>query len=172
MIDPGKLSHLQGALVWLPSTIVLYAGSSALHRRLDISPLTKSEIYLHPLPLWTAGRVRLIDNQRVVDQFVQLRRKVGGSGKESVDHVRGTHDDLANSIAGVLWLLSPVYQPTVTVGPVIMTQRPTDVFGNNLPNTDAAFARVSAGYGGNDLIFARPEPGGGADRFSFAGRGC
>jgi putative effector of murein hydrolase len=39
MIDPGKLSHLQGALVWLPSTIVLYAGSSALHRRLDKAPI-------------------------------------------------------------------------------------------------------------------------------------
>jgi predicted murein hydrolase (TIGR00659 family) len=39
MIDPGKLSHLQGALVWLPCTIVLYAGSSALHRRLDKAPI-------------------------------------------------------------------------------------------------------------------------------------
>jgi len=39
MIDPGKLLHLQGMLLWLPCTIVLYAGSSALYRRLDKAPI-------------------------------------------------------------------------------------------------------------------------------------
>jgi predicted murein hydrolase (TIGR00659 family) len=38
MIDHGKLLHLQGALLWLPATLLLYAGSSALHRRLDKAP--------------------------------------------------------------------------------------------------------------------------------------
>lgn len=39
MIDPARLSHLQGALVWLPSTLLLYSGSSMLHRRLDKAPI-------------------------------------------------------------------------------------------------------------------------------------
>jgi len=39
MIDPGKLPYLQGVLLWLPCTIVLYAGSSALYRRLDKAPI-------------------------------------------------------------------------------------------------------------------------------------
>ena len=39
MIEPGKLLHLQGAVVWLPFTIVLYAGSSTLHRRLGKAPI-------------------------------------------------------------------------------------------------------------------------------------
>jgi predicted murein hydrolase (TIGR00659 family) len=39
MIDLGKLLHLQGALLWLPLTLLLYAGSSALHRRLDKAPI-------------------------------------------------------------------------------------------------------------------------------------
>jgi predicted murein hydrolase (TIGR00659 family) len=39
MIDHGKLLHLQGALLWLPATLLLYAGSSALHRRLDKAPI-------------------------------------------------------------------------------------------------------------------------------------
>src|SRR3984893_15278244 len=38
MIDVGTL-HLQGAIFWLPCTIVLYAGTSALHRRLDKAPI-------------------------------------------------------------------------------------------------------------------------------------
>lgn len=39
MIELGKLLHLQGAVVWLPFTIVLYAGSSTLHRRLGKAPI-------------------------------------------------------------------------------------------------------------------------------------
>jgi predicted murein hydrolase (TIGR00659 family) len=38
MIDLGKLSTLPAAIVWLPCTIVLYAGSSALYRRLNKAP--------------------------------------------------------------------------------------------------------------------------------------
>ena len=39
MMELGKLLHLQGAVVWLPFTIVLYAGSSTLHRRLGKAPI-------------------------------------------------------------------------------------------------------------------------------------
>jgi predicted murein hydrolase (TIGR00659 family) len=39
MIDPAKLLHLQGTLLWLPFTLLLYAGSSALYRRLDKAPI-------------------------------------------------------------------------------------------------------------------------------------
>jgi predicted murein hydrolase (TIGR00659 family) len=39
VIDPGKLLHLQGAILWLPCTLLLYAGSAALHRRLNKAPI-------------------------------------------------------------------------------------------------------------------------------------
>jgi predicted murein hydrolase (TIGR00659 family) len=39
MIDFAKLLHLQGPLLWLPCTLLIYAGSSALHRRLDKAPI-------------------------------------------------------------------------------------------------------------------------------------
>jgi putative effector of murein hydrolase len=39
MMELGKLLHLQGAAVWLPFTIVLYAGSCTLHRRLGKAPI-------------------------------------------------------------------------------------------------------------------------------------
>ena len=39
MIDPTRLLHLQGAFLWLPFTLLLYAGSSALYRRLDKAPI-------------------------------------------------------------------------------------------------------------------------------------
>jgi hypothetical protein len=150
--------------LWPTSTFARYGVSYSL------SPLTRSELYLHTLPLWNAARVRLIDNQRVVDQFAQLRRKVGSSGKESVDHVRGSHDDLANSIAGVLWRLSPMRRLPVTVGGMVVTGAAPDVFANNHGDTDAAFGWATR-HGAEDVIFMRPDAGSGADRFSFGGRG-
>jgi LrgB-like family len=39
MIDLGKLLHLQGPLLWLPCTLVLYAGSSTLYRRVNKAPI-------------------------------------------------------------------------------------------------------------------------------------
>jgi hypothetical protein len=69
--------------------------------------LSRSEIYVHVVPLFTSGRVKLLNNQRMIDQLCALRRKVGPSGREIVDHPRNQHDDLSNSACGVLWRLSP-----------------------------------------------------------------
>jgi hypothetical protein len=70
--------------------------------------LNKSEIYIHTVPLFTSGRLRLLDLPRLIDQLCALRRKVGQGGREIVDHpTRNSHDDVANSVAGLLWRLSP-----------------------------------------------------------------
>ena len=74
----------------------------------QICPLSASEIYLHSLPSWTASRVRALDNQRSIDQLAALRRKPTQSGRESIDHPRGGHDDLALVISGVIWQCTPV----------------------------------------------------------------
>src|SRR5258708_11539310 len=39
MIDLEKLLYVQGAILWLPCTILLFAGSSALYRRLNKAPI-------------------------------------------------------------------------------------------------------------------------------------
>jgi hypothetical protein len=76
------------------------------------SPLSASELYLYTLPLWTAGRVRMLDSARAVDQLCALRRKTGQGVTEKVVHPRNGHDDLSNSVAGVLWRLSPIQRET------------------------------------------------------------
>jgi hypothetical protein len=68
----------------------------------------KSDMYLHAIPLFTASRVQLVDVPRLVDQLAGLRRKVGQGGRETVDHFRGAHDDLANCVAGWLWRETPI----------------------------------------------------------------
>jgi len=111
------------------------------------SPLTRSELYLHTLPLWTAGRIRLLDNPRIVDQFAGLRRKVGSGGRESVDHVRGAHDDIANCIAGCLWRLSPVYGAPAVTAPVLVSMPYADQFGFGVVDGSANDAAVTAAQG-------------------------
>jgi hypothetical protein len=69
---------------------------------LDQCAMPRSDLYLNFLSLANSGRVELLDNGRLLSQFAALQRRAGRSGKDSVDHPRDAHDDLANSVAGVL----------------------------------------------------------------------
>jgi hypothetical protein len=62
----------------------------------------KSDIYRDLLPLLNARRVELLDNPRLAHELCGLERRTARSGRDSVDHAPGAHDDLANSVAGVL----------------------------------------------------------------------
>jgi hypothetical protein len=62
----------------------------------------KSDLYHDLLPLLNAGRVELLDSQRLMMQMVGLERRVSRQGKDSIDHAPGGHDDVANAVAGVL----------------------------------------------------------------------
>lgn len=63
---------------------------------------TKSEYYHELLAPMNAGRVELPDVKRLTGQLVGLERRVSRSGKDSIDHAPGGHDDLANAVAGVV----------------------------------------------------------------------
>jgi hypothetical protein len=69
---------------------------------LEQSAKPKSDIYHDLLPLLNAGRIELLDNPRLSAQLVGLERRTARSGRDSIDHAPGGHDDLANSVAGVL----------------------------------------------------------------------
>jgi hypothetical protein len=79
----------------------------------------RSQIYLDTLPLFTAGRVRLLDNKRLVHQFASLERTAGSLGRDKVDHGRGGHDDLCNSAAGALIRVVTARAPMVISDAVI-----------------------------------------------------
>jgi hypothetical protein len=66
------------------------------------SELTKSEIYLEVLSLFTRGLVSLPDHPRLLKELRLLERRVHRSGKDSVDHGRSGNDDYANAACGVL----------------------------------------------------------------------
>jgi hypothetical protein len=64
--------------------------------------MNRSELYLAFLPLLNSGRVDLLDNQRMVAQFVGLERRTSRAGRDTVDHAPGAHDDVSNAVAGAL----------------------------------------------------------------------
>jgi hypothetical protein len=65
-----------------------------------VSDKPKSTIYNEFLPLLNSGKVELLDNPRLVGQLCGLERKVARSGKDSIDHGPGGHDDIINSVCG------------------------------------------------------------------------
>jgi hypothetical protein len=64
-----------------------------------VSRRDRSQAYLDFLPLMTAGRVRLLDNPKLISQLAGLERITNSSGRDKIDHMRGQHDDLANVAA-------------------------------------------------------------------------
>jgi hypothetical protein len=60
----------------------------------------KSDLYRDLLPLLNSGRITLPRSERLVSQLVGLERRTARSGKDSIDHGPGGHDDLCNSVAG------------------------------------------------------------------------
>jgi hypothetical protein len=72
------------------------------------SVLPKSQIYLESLPLFTRGLVSLPDHPKLIRELRLLERHSHRSGRDSVDHGSGGHDDYPNAVCGCLRALSVV----------------------------------------------------------------
>jgi hypothetical protein len=68
----------------------------------EISERSKGDLYVNFLPLLNAGRVRLLDHQRLIGQLCSLERRTSRGGRDSIDHPQGAHDDVCNAVAGVV----------------------------------------------------------------------
>jgi hypothetical protein len=89
-----------------------------------LSDKAKSDLYLDCLPAINSGKVSLLDNDRLVNQLCSLERKTARSGKDSIDHAPGGHDDLANVAAGAvqLALVKRQHERRVVCAPEFLTQ--------------------------------------------------
>ena len=74
---------------------------------IDYQPCEKvrSELYLELLPAINSGQVQLLDNSRLLAQLRSLERRSSRAGRDIIDHPPGTHDDVANAVAGALVLV-------------------------------------------------------------------
>lgn len=86
--------------------------------RYEVSPMSKSEIYLSALSLINAKMIELPDEPRLLVQIAGLQRRPGAAGRESVDHAAksGSHDDVCNAALGAAALI----QMGVVASPVAL----------------------------------------------------
>ena len=69
-------------------------------------PIDRSQLYLELLAPVNARVVQLLDEPVTLRQLRCLERRTSPSGRDRVDHLRGAHDDRANVVAGLIFLLS------------------------------------------------------------------
>jgi len=60
---------------------------------------SKSDLYRELLPAINSGLVKLLDHPKLISQLCNLERKVARSGRDTIDHPPGGHDDLINAAA-------------------------------------------------------------------------
>jgi hypothetical protein len=108
------------------TTAFAQVGVRYTHSRRD-----RSAIYLDALPLFTSGRVRLIDNPRLAAQLASLERRTSPGGRDRVDHGPGGHDDLANAAAGAITLATAPSQTAPIVEPIIVRIDTVDRWSND-----------------------------------------
>jgi hypothetical protein len=77
------------------------------------SEKTKSDLYRELLPLLNGGKVELLENTRLVNQLCSLERRTARGGRDSIDHPRGLHDDIANSVGGALVQVAVATAPSL-----------------------------------------------------------
>jgi hypothetical protein len=69
------------------------------------SELPKSGLYLELLPRICSKEIELLDDEVSINQLASLERRTRSGGKDTVDHGQGGKDDVANSIAGLSFIV-------------------------------------------------------------------
>jgi hypothetical protein len=109
----------------------------------QLSEASKSDIYRDALPLFNAGRARLLDLERLVNQLCSLERRTARDGRDLIDHPQhsGAHDDLDNAVCGAFVMLERDRRPQlISVADVVRV----DGLPPPLPRSQYVFAAVCA----------------------------
>jgi hypothetical protein len=131
LLKPYRCSHVTGDKYAAQWVVEAFAKVGITYRHSEVD---RSMIYLDCLPLFTSGRVRLIDSSRLVAQFAGLERRTFPTGKDRVDHGRSGRDDLCNACAGALVLAArPVFDDVPIVMPIVVSGGPRNIPGQYSP---------------------------------------
>ena len=83
-----------------------------------VADTVRSDLYRDLLPLLNSTQVELLDDARLIGQLCNLERRTVRSGKDSIDHAPGAHDDVANAAAGVLVAAHRCAEAWLDVAPI------------------------------------------------------
>jgi hypothetical protein len=112
------------------------------------SEKSKSDIYRDLLPLLNSGKTELLDLPRLATQLTGLERRTARGGRDSIDHAPGSHDDVANCVAGSLLL-------AIAAAPALWRQEALLIEGAPSPmpaRCDMVFAVLMAGQRGDAAV--------------------
>lgn len=68
----------------------------------ELSDRPATDIYRDSLPLLNSGRLELLDNRVLTAQLCGLERRTARSGRDSISHGQGGHDDVSVAAMGAL----------------------------------------------------------------------
>ena len=85
----------------------------------DFTEYNKSDFYHDLLPLLNTRAIVLPRHERLIAQIIGLERRVGSSGRDTINHAPGAHDDIVNAVAGAVKMVH---------------QKPPPMFGPGAPN--------------------------------------
>lgn len=77
------------------------------------SERSRSDLYREMLPMLNSGKLMLLDHPKLFKQIMGLERRVFRGGKEAINHAPGSHDDIANAVAGVASIIEFVKRAPV-----------------------------------------------------------
>lgn len=94
--------------VWLDRYAGSWPSDEFARHGIEAEPAkdARTGLYLDTLAALNSDRVELPPDNRMLQQFVGLERRKARSGRETVDHPPGGHDDRANAVAGLVAHLS------------------------------------------------------------------
>lgn len=113
----------------------------------------KSDLYVDLLPLLNSRRIELLDNARLISQLCDLERRTARSGKDSIDHSPGSHDDVANACAGVAAALISKYGNYDTTYRAFQPGFVDEDLDPSKPQPAPADAKLNSLYGAIDAAF-------------------
>jgi hypothetical protein len=107
--------------------------------RVEASAKPKSDLYIDALPMLNSGKCRLLDNSRLVLQLCGLERRTARGGRDSIDHAPGSHDDVANAVAGALILAAAKTQMKISDAILEWSRNPAPVMQPELHTLERGF---------------------------------
>jgi hypothetical protein len=101
-----------------------------------VADKTKSELYGALLPMLNSGQVELLDHKRLVSQLCGLERRTSRGGRDSIDHMAGQHDDIANAVAGAAVYAAKLntIKDVPIVAPIVVSAGSRDFPGGYTPS--------------------------------------
>ena len=69
--------------------------------------VTRTEAYLHLLPLFTTGRIEIPADPVLRAELLDLERRTTSTGRDVIDHPPHGHDDCANALALAAYVTKP-----------------------------------------------------------------